>query len=318
MKTEEVTTQLELANEVFELIFYDLDDELESSTNKLQNALGRHNEKQYHDHENTKNLLVSAIYDRLSRAKLNTLQRYSNSTELMKRLISQTAKSVKDSETNDTKIYTVDRELVVDDEGNQGVKQVRNYQSQVSFDYTANEETFKLSDVISQSDIRVPEMRSFNKGLAVQILKNVGLFSKPMRGFVAMLFTEGEDETKRLLEMNTSRFNQTIVRLENWIEKHRTQFDSILTYDEQMKLDSLTDMAHFNNLLSVSESETVQRWIAMNTEKEWVKLILDEYVDNADSVINDWDKQGHRKNSYMFVNAVADLENEYSEVLKSK
>lgn len=315
MKIEEIT-QTELANEVFEIIYYDLDDELELATNKLQNQLGRHDEKEYHDHENTKNLLVSAIYDRLSRAKLNTLQRYSNNIELMKRLISQTAKGVKDSETNDTKIYTVDRELVVDDEGNQGIKQVRKYATQVSFDYTANEETFKLSDVISVDDVRVPEMREFNKGLAIQVLKNVDMFSKPMRGFVAMLFTEGSEKTQELLEMSVSRFNQTIARLENWIEKHRDSFDSILTYDEQMKLDSLTDMAHFNNLLSVAESETVQRWIASNTDKEWVKLILDDYVDNADEVIINWDKSGHRKNSYMFVNAIADLENEYSKVLK--
>lgn len=312
MTTEEKTVQSELANEVFELIYYDLDDELEQATNKLQNELGRHNEKEYHDHENTQNLLVSAIYDRLSRAKLNTLQRYSNSTDLMKRLISQTAKSVKDSETNDTKIYTVDRELVTDDEGNAGVKQVRNYQSQVSFDYTTtNEDTFKLSDMISQSDIRVPAMGSFNKGLAIQVLKNIDMFTKPSRGFISLLFTEGSKKAQELLGMSTSRFNEKVGELETYIKNHRVKFDSIMTYDEQQKLDSLTSMAQFEVMLDVAERTQIQKWLIDNLDTPWVLVLLNDVVDNDTLVIDSWDMEHERKNTYQFIDGLHKLEEQY-------
>lgn len=309
----------ELANAVFKTVHYDFSDEIDRQTKKLQNELGRHNEKEYHDHENTKNLLVSAIYDRLSRAKLNTLQRYSNDKDAQKKLIAQVKKQVKDNENNGTKIYTTERQYVEQynwktDKTTTQYKQVRIYQKQISFDkQTESDESgnsYSLSDALSVNDIRVPMMRVTQKGNVVQVLKNVELFSKPSQTFVMMLFTQGESETKRLLGMTNSNFNQKIERLESWIEKH-SAFQDILTGAEQEHLESLTDMAHFENLLSIAERTQVQKWLIANIDKPWIKYILDEKVDNDYLAIQLWDVEGERKNSYQFIDAMHKLQEVY-------
>lgn len=316
-KEEEVTV-VELANEIINIVVYDLDSELEQATNKLQSQLGRKNEKEYHDHENTKIALTNNLYERLINMKLSTIKRYVDNNQLIKRLISQVAKGTKDSEVNDGKVYTIDRELVTDSEGNAGVKQVRNYQSQVSFDYTTtNEDTFKLSDVISQSDIRVPAMGSFNKGLAIQVLKNIDMFTKLSRGFISLLFTEGSKKTKELLGMSTSRFNEKVGELETYIKKHPVKFDSILTYDEEQKLDSLTSMAQFEVMLDVAERTQIQKWLIDNLDTPWVEVLLNDVVDNDTLVIDSWDMEHERQNTYQFIDGLHKLEEQYkNEVLK--
>lgn len=93
MENKEVNT--ELVNSVFESIYYDLSDEIDRQTAKLCSALGRNNNKQYNDFEDTKNLIVSELFNRLSRAKVSTLQRYSNDKDAQKKLIAQVKKQVK-------------------------------------------------------------------------------------------------------------------------------------------------------------------------------------------------------------------------------
>ena len=74
MENKEVST--ELANEVFEAIYTNFGYEIDKQTNKLCLELGRTNNREYDDYEDTKHLLVSELYNRLSRAKISTLQKY--------------------------------------------------------------------------------------------------------------------------------------------------------------------------------------------------------------------------------------------------
>lgn len=298
-----------LASELFDDMY--ASDQFEKSVNKIQSKLNRWKESNgYHDHEDTQNLLMSALYDRLSRAKVSTLQQYSNSLTEQNRLVALVAKSVVDSENNDSKVYTLDRELVTNDQGLTSVKQVRNYKPQVSFDVEVESDDgslFGIKDTISLSDIRVPEMREVSKGNVVQVLKNIDLFSKPSQGFVALVFTEGSDKTRELLGMTTGNFNQKIQRLEDWISKH-SAFKDILTGAEAEHLESLTGMAHFEIMLNMAERSQVQRWLADNMDKPWVELLLSDHVDNDSLVIDQWDQPQYRKNSYMFMDGMRELE----------
>ena len=153
-------------------------------------------------------------------------------------------------------------------------------------------------------------MRVIQKGNVVQVLKNIELFSKPSQAFVMLLFTQGESETKRLLGMTNSNFNQKIERLESWIAKH-SAFQDILTGKEEEHLLALRDMTHFENLLLIAEQSQVQKWLIANIDKPWIKYILDEKVDNDYLAIQSWDIKGERKNSYQFVNALAELKEVY-------
>lgn len=298
-----------LASELFDDMY--ASDQFEKSVTKIQSKLNRWREKDgYHDKRDTENLLVSALYDRLSRAKVSTLQQYSNSLTEQDRLVALVAKAVIDSENNDSKVFTLDRELVTNDQGVTTVKQVRNYKPQVSFDVEVESDDgsmFGIRDTISLSDIRVPEMRDIQKGNVVQVLRNIDLFSKPSQGFVAMLFTEGSDKTKELLGMTTGNFNQKIQRLEDWISKHEA-FKDILTGQEQQHIDDLSDMYHFENLLNMAERSQVQRWLVDNMDKPWVELLLSDYVDNDSLVIDQWDMPHDRKNSYMFMDGMRELD----------
>lgn len=317
MENKEVST--ELANEVFEAIYTNFGYEIDKQVNKLCSELGRLNNREYNDFEDTKNLIVSELFNRLSRAKVSTLQRYSNDKDAQKKLIAQVKKQVKDNENNDTKIYTVERQNVEQydwktDETTTQYKQVRIYQPQVSFDKQTESDsdngTYSLSDALSVNDIRIPDMRVIQKGNVVQVLKNVELFSKPSQTFVMMLFTLGEEETKTLLGMTNSNFNQKIERLESWIEKHES-FKDILTGKEQEHLEALRDMGHFENLLSIAERTQVQKWLIANIDKPWIEYILDEKVDNDYLTIQSWDVEGERKNTYQFINAMHTLEELY-------
>ena len=315
MKNKEDNTAV--ANEVFEEIYYDLSDEIDRQTNKLCSALGRNNNKEYNDFEDTKNLIISELFNRLSRAKVSTLQRYSNDIDAQKKLIAQVRKEVKDNEVNGGKIYATKR---LEDETGQ-TKQVRVYQPQVSFDKTTQSDSdsgnYSLSDSLSVDDINVPNMRQNQKGNVVQVLKNIELFSKPSQTFIMMLFTEGEEETKRLLDMTNSNFNQKIERLESWIEKH-SAFKDILTGEEQEHLESLRDMGHFENLLSIAEQSQVQKWLKTNIDKPWIKYILEE-VDNDVLAIEAWDMPQERKNSYQFIDSMHELQQSYQdEVMRTK
>lgn len=308
----------ELANEVFETIYTDFSDEIDRQTNKLCSALGRKNNKEYNDFEDTKNLIVSELFNRLSRAKVSTLERYSNDKDAQKKLIAQVKKQVKDNENNGGKIYTTER--LEDDSGQ--TKQVRVYQPQVSFDKQTQSDsdngTYTLSDALNTDDIRIPDMRKLQKGNVVQVLRNIELFSKPSQAFVMMLFTEGESETKRLLNMTNSNFNQKIERLESWIEKH-SAFQNILTGKEQEHLESLRDMAHFENLLSIAERTQVQKWLKANINNPWIQYILDEKVDNDYLAIESWDIEGQRRNSYQFIDSMHELQQVYQdEVMRAK
>lgn len=314
----------ELANQVFETVYYDFSDEIDKQTNKLCSELGRTNNREYNDFEDTKNLIISELFNRLSRAKVSTLQRYSNDKDAQKKLISQVKKQVKDNEVNGGKIYTTERQNVEQydwktNEHTTEYKQVRVYQQQVYFDKQESDSdngTYSLSDALSVNDIRVPDMKQTQKGNVVQVLKNVELFSKPSQAFVMMLFTEGEETTKQLLGMTTGNFNQKIQRLEDWIAKHEA-FADILTGSEAEHLEALTDMAHFENLLSIAERTQVQKWLIANIDKPWIQYILDEKVDNDVLAIEKWDVDGMRKNSYQFVDGIHDLESLYkSEVAR--
>lgn len=316
-----------LANEVFEAIYTDFSDEINKQTKKLCSELGRTNNKEYNDFEDTKNLIISELFNRLSRAKVSTLQRYSNNKDAQKKLIAQVKKQVKDNENNDGKIYTTERQYVEQynwqtDETTTEYKQVRVYQPQVSFDkQTESDESgysYSLSDALSVDDIRIPDMRERQKGNVVQVLRNIELFSKPSQAFVMMLFTQGESETKRLLNMTNSNFNQKIERLESWIQKH-SAFQDILTGEEQEHLESLRDMGHFENLLSIAERTQVQKWLKVNINKPWIQYILDEKVDNDVLAIESWDIEGHRKNSYQFIDSMHELQQSYQdEVMRTK
>lgn len=317
MENKEVST--ELANQVFEAIYTDFSDEIDRQTNKLCSELGRTNNREYDDYEDSRNLIISELYNRLSKAKISTLQRYSNDKDAQKKLIAQVKKQVKDNENNDTKIYTTERQNVEQynwktDETTTEYKQVRVYQKQISFDkQTESDESgnsYSLSDALSVNDIRVPEMREIQKGNVVQVLKNIELFSKPSQAFVMMLFTLGESETKRLLNMTNSNFNQKIERLESWITKH-SAFKDILTGKEEQHLEALRDMTHFENLLSIAERTQVQKWLIANIDKPWIEYILDEKVDNDVLAIELWDVEGERKNSYQFINAMHELQEVY-------
>ena len=309
VKIDNVKMAQALASELFEVLY--ASDQFEKSVTKIQSKLNRWKESNgYHDHEDTQNLLMSALYDRLSRASVSTLQQYSNSLTEQNRLVSLVAKAVVDNENNDSKVYTLDREIVTSDEGVTTVKQIRNYKPQVSFDSTSTSNDgslFGIKDTISLSDILVPEMRVVSKSNVVQVLKNIDLFSKPSQGFVAMLFTEGSERTKELLNMTTGNFNQKIQRLEDWIAKHEA-FKDILTGQEAEHLESLTDMAHFEIMLSIAERSQIQRWLVDNQDKPWVELLLSDYVDNDSLVIDEWDIEGARKNSYMFMDGMRELE----------
>lgn len=317
----------ELANEVFETIYTDFNDEIDRQTKKLCSELGRTNNKEYNDFQDSRNLIVSELFNRLSRAKVSTLQRYSNDKDVQKKLIAQVKKQVKDNENNGTKIYTTERQYVEQynwktDETTKEYKQVRVYQPQVSFDkQTESDESgysYSLSDALSVDDIRIPDMRKLQKRNVVQVLKNIELFSKPSQAFVMMLFTQGESETKRLLNMTNSNFNQKIERLESWIQKH-SAFQDILTGEEQEHLESLADMSHFENLLSIAEQSQVQKWIKANQDKSWIQYILDEKVDNDVLAIELWDIEGQRKNSYQFIDSIHELQQLYQdEVMRAK
>ncbi|WP_144903437.1 MYG1 family protein [Leuconostoc mesenteroides] len=317
----------ELANEVFEAIYTDFSGEIDKQTKKLCSELGRLNNKEYNDFEDTKNLIISELFNRLSHAKVSTLQRYSNDKDAQKKLIAQVRKEVKDKENNGTKIYTTERQNVEQynwktDETTIEYKQVRVYQPQVSFDRQESSDesgySYSLSDALSIDDIRIPDMRKLQKGNVVQVLRNVQLFSKSSQAFVMMLFTQGESETKRLLGMTNSNFNQKIERLESWIQKH-SAFKDILTGEEQEHLESLRDMAHFENLLSITEQSQVQKWLKANIDKSWIQYILNERVDNDVLAIESWDIEGQRKNSYQFINAMHELQEMYQdEVMRAK
>ena len=318
-----VTTTIKIDNQAMaQSLAYQLFDDMyaseqfEKSVTKIQSKLNRWREKDgYHDKRDTQNLLMSALYDRLSRAKVSTLQQYSNSLTEQNRLVSLVAKAVVDNENNDSKVYTLDREPVTDDKGVTSVKQVRNYKPQVSFDVEVESDDgslFGIKDTISLSDIRVPEMREVSKGNVVQVLRNIDLFSKPSQGFVMMLFTEGSSRTRELLGMTTGNFNQKIQRLEDWIAKHEA-FADILTGAEAEHLESLTDMAHFEIMVSIAERTQVQKWLKANQDKPWVQYILDEKVDNDVLAIESWDIEGQRKNSYQFINALAELKEVYQQ-----
>jgi len=309
----------ELANEVFEAIYTNFSDEIDKQTNKLCSELGRLNNREYDDFEDSRNLIVSELFNRLSHAKVSTLQKYSNDSDAQKKLIAQVKKQVKDNENNGGKIYTTERQNVEQynwktDETTTQYKQVRIYQPQVSFDSQQESDsdngTYSLSDALSVNDIRVPEMREIQKGNVVQVLKNIELFSKPSQTFVMMLFTQGESETKRLLGMSNSNFNQKVERLELWIEKH-SAFADILTGKEQEHLESLRDMGHFENLLSIAERTQVQKWLIANLDKAWIKYILDEKVDNDYLAIESWDIEGQRKNTYQFIDEMHKLQEVY-------
>ncbi|MDI6574128.1 hypothetical protein [Leuconostoc lactis] len=309
VKIDNVKMAQALASELFEVLY--ASDQFEKSVNKIQSKLNRWKESDgYHDHKDTQNLLMSALYDRLSRAKVSTLQQYSNSITEQNRLVSLVAKAVVDNENNDSKIYTLDRELVTSDEGVTTVKQVRNYKPQVSFDVEVESDDgslFGIKDTISLSDIRIPDMREGSKGNVVQVLKHIYLFSKPSQGFVMMLFTEGSSRTRELLGMTTGNFNQKIQRLEDWISKHEA-FKDILTGQEQQHIDDLSDMAHFEIMLNMAERSQVQRWLVDNQDKPWVEILLSDYVDNDSLVIDEWDIEGARKNSYMFMDGMRELD----------
>lgn len=325
IKMENKEENTELANEVFGTIYTNFSDEIDKQTNKLCSDLGRLNNREYNDFEDTKNLIVSELFNRLSRAKVSTLQRYSNDKEAQKKLIAQVKKQVKDNENNGTKIYTTERQNVEQydwktNETKIEYKQVRVYQPQVSFDKQTESDsdngTYSLSDALSVNDIRIPDMRVIQKGNVVQVLKNIELFSKPSQTFVMMLFTQGEEKTKLLLGMTNSNFNQKVERLESWIEKH-SAFADILTGSEAEHLEALTDMAHFENLLNMAERSQVQKWLIANIDKPWIEYILDEKVDNDYLTIQSWDVDGMRKNSYQFVDGIHDLESLYkSEVAR--
>ena len=309
----------ELANQVFEAIYTDFSDEIDKQVKKLCSELGRTNNREYNDFEDTQNLIISELFNRLSRAKVSTLQRYSNDKEAQKKLIAQVKKQVKDNENNDTKIYTTERQNVEQynwktDETTTQYKQVRVYQPQISFDKQTESDSdngsYSLSDALSIDDIRVPEMRVIQKANVIQVLKNIELFSKPSQAFVMLLFTEGEEETKRLLNMTNSNFNQKILRLESWIQKH-SAFKDILSGTEAQHLEALTDMGHFENLLSMAEQSQVQKWLIANIDKPWIEYILDEKVDNDVLAIEAWDIEGQRKNSYQFINAMHELQEVY-------
>lgn len=319
IKMENKEVNKELANEVFEAIYTNFSDEIDKQTNKLCSELGRLNNKEYNDFEDTKNLIVSELFNRLSHAKVSTLQCYSNDKDAQKKLIAQVKKQTKDNENNGTKIYTTERQFVEQynwktDETKIEYKQVRVYQPQVSFDKQTESDSdngsYTLSDALSKDDIRIPEMREIQKGNVVQVLKNIELFSKPSQAFVMMLFTEGEEETKRLLNMTNSNFNQKIERLESWIQKH-SAFKDILTGTEAEHLESLRDIGHFENLLSIAERTQVQKWLIANIDKPWIKYVLDEKVDNDVLAIESWDIEGQRKNSYQFINAMHELQEVY-------
>lgn len=325
MENKEVNT--ELANEVFESIFTDFSDEIDKQTNKLCSELGRTNNKEYNDFEDTQNLIISELFNRLSRAKVSTLQRYSNDKEAQKKLIKQVKKQVKDNEVNDGKIYTTGRQNVEQynwktDKTTTEYKQVRVYQPQVSFDKQQESDsdngTYSLSDALSVNDIRIPEMREIQKLNVVQLLKNIELFSKPSQAFVMLLLIQGSEKTKRLLGMTNSNFNQKIQRLENWIEKHPA-FKDILTGEEQEHLEALRDISHFENLLSIAERTQVQKWLIANIDKPWIQHILVEQVDNDVLAIESWDVEGERKNSYQFIDAMHELQEVYQkEVMRAK
>ncbi|MBZ6009912.1 hypothetical protein, partial [Leuconostoc gelidum] len=110
MENKEENT--ELVNAVFEAIYTDFSDEIDRQTKKLCSELKRTNNKEYNDFEDTKNLIVSELFNRLSHAKISTLQKYSNDKDAQKKLISQVKKEVRDNENNDTKIYTTERQNV--------------------------------------------------------------------------------------------------------------------------------------------------------------------------------------------------------------
>ena len=317
----------ELANQVFEAIYTDFSDEIDRQVNKLCSELGRTNNREYNDFEDSRNLIISELFNRLSRAKVSTLQRYSNDKDAQKKLIKQVKKQVKDNEVNGTKIYTTERQNVEQynwktDETTTEYKQVRVYQKQVSFDKQTQSDsdsgTYSLSDALSINDIRVPDMREIQKGNVVQVLKNVELFSKPSQTFIMMLFTQGESETKRLLNMTNSNFNQKIERLESWIKKHPA-FKAILSGTEQEHLEALRDMGHFENLLSIAEQSQTQKWLIENVNKPWIQYILEEKVDNDYLAIESWDVKGERKNSYQFIDSMHELQQLYQdEVMRAK
>lgn len=325
MENKEVNT--ELVNAVFEATYTNFISEINKQTKKLCSELGRTNNREYNDFEDTQNLIISELFNRLSRAKVSTLQLYSNNKDAQKKLIAQVKKQVKDNEVNGTKIYTTERKNVEQydwktDKTIREYKQVRVYQPQVSFDKQTESDsdsgTYSLSDALSVNDIRVPDMREIQKANVVQMLRNVELFSKPSQTFVMMLFTQGEEKTKLLLGMTNSNFNQKIERLESWIQKHES-FKNILTGAEQEHLESLRDMGHFENLLSVTEQSQVQKWLIANIDKPWIEYILDEKVDNDYLAIESWDIEGERKNSYQFINAMHELQEVYQdEVMRAK
>ena len=64
----------ELANQVFEAIYTDFSDEIDKQVKKLCSELGRTNNREYNDFEDTQNLIISELFNRLSRAKVSTLQ----------------------------------------------------------------------------------------------------------------------------------------------------------------------------------------------------------------------------------------------------
>lgn len=315
-KTKEEATVAQLANEIIDVIVYDLDSELEKVTNRLQSQLGRHNEKEYHDHKNTKDSLTNNLYERLINMKLSTIKRYVDNNQLIKRLISQVAKGTKDSEVNDGKVYTIDRELVTDSEGNAGVKQVRNYQSQASFDQEFKNDSdtkFTLKDTISSSDIKTPEVTTLEKADVIQVLKNLNLFTVPTRPFVSMLLTKGGEQTEINQDMKHGELNKKTKDVVKYIKNHKNLFNAIPSGKQY----SLLDMAHFQNMLNVFEPSQVQKWLIENRNTPWVYYILNEVVDSGYHVLVHWDQEGYEYYTYQFINAMYELEEQYkNEVLK--
>lgn len=285
--------QKQLADDVFEQI-YNNSDMWQYGIRRLQGILNWWREdKDYHDKQMCEDRLMSALYTRLTNAKIKTLQTYVDNEEAQKKLLKQVSRAANDEEVNNDKIYETVRKEVESydwktDTTSVNVKQVREYAPTVSLDkdnvQSDGYNSYSLGDSLSIDDVKTPAIESVPDRLdVIQVLRNTSLFTQKTQPFVQMLLTQGAEATKINLGLSQMQFNSKLKQVLRYIEKHKNMFDAIPRGSQKV----LTELSEFETVVQLYHPTQIEKWLR-DSSSPWSK----ELVDNNN--ISEWDRNEFR------------------------
>lgn len=287
----ELTTEL-TADEVFGQI-YGNTELWQYGIRRLQGILGWWRENgDYHDKQMCEDRLMSALYTRLTNAKIKTLEKYDNNETEQKKLLKQVARAANDEEVNGDKVYETVRKEVESydwktDTTSVNKKQVREYAQTVSFDkdnVDADGHSYSLGDNISIDEVKTPAIESTPDKLdTIQVLKNISLFTKETQPFIQMLLTQGEDFTKTKLELTQKKFDSQLKQVLRYIKTYKYMFDAIPSGNQKV----LTELSEFESVVQLYHPTQIEKWL-IDSNSPWSK----ELVDNNN--ISEWDRNEYR------------------------